>query len=100
MNKFIYWLPRVLAILFIGFISLFALDVFGEVLWLTALLMHLIPSFVLIIVTVIAWKKEKIGGIIFLILGLLALVKFIWVVWVPMILIGVLFLIENKKPRN
>jgi len=100
MNKFIYWLPRVLAILFIGFISLFALDVFGEALWLTALLMHLIPSFILVIVTVIAWKKERIGGIIFLILGVWALAKFIWVISVPAIVIGVLFLMGNKKPRN
>ena len=85
-----------MAILFIGFVSLFALDVFGEVLWLTALLMHLIPSFILIVATVIAWKKEKIGGIIFLILGVLALFKFIWVISVPAIVIGVLFLIKKK----
>jgi hypothetical protein len=51
MKVFIYWLPRVSAILFILFISVFALDVFTEPNWALALFMHLIPSFILIILT-------------------------------------------------
>jgi hypothetical protein len=60
-----------LGILAILFISLFALDAFepGLTLWqqLGAYLMHLIPSFILLL---IAWKREMLGGIIFLVLGL------------------------------
>jgi len=97
MKKIFYWLARVLSILFIIFISLFALDVFGEAMWLTALLMHLIPSFILIIITIIAWKKGLLGGIIFIILGLIAIINLIWIMAVPSIVIGVLYLIAGKK---
>jgi len=60
-------------ILFIGLISLFSLDVFLEYAFpevLVALFMHLIPVFVLIAFLVIAWKKPKIGGILFILLAI------------------------------
>jgi hypothetical protein len=52
-KRILLWAPRALSILFIAFLSLFALDVFGEQVgfWRTvlALTMHLIPSVVLIL---------------------------------------------------
>ncbi len=64
------WTPRVAGILFVLFISLFAFDVFEEGLgfWgtLLALLIHLIPSFLLAIAVVIAWKREWFGAVLFL----------------------------------
>jgi len=111
MTKILYWTPRILAVLFIGFISLFALDVFGEGLsiWRTAgaLLIHLIPSLVLAIATAIAWKSELSGGIIFLLLGLLFTVAFhtythlltFLIISLPALLIGGLFLL-NRIKRN
>ena len=72
--KFLYWLPRVLCILAILFISLFALDAFepGLSIWeqIQAFLIHMIPSFVLAAILVVAWNWELIGGSIFLLLGL------------------------------
>ena len=69
----IYWSPRVLCILAILFISMFALDSFDPELtiWqqIGGFLIHLIPSYVLIILLVIAWKWELAGGIIFAALG-------------------------------
>jgi len=68
-KKILKWLPRVLMIIFIAFISIFALDVFGEYSgfeFIVALLMHLIPSFILIIILVIAWKKETIISVFLL----------------------------------
>ena len=66
-NPWLYWSPRILTILFILFISLFALDIFDMSLgfWETVLglFIHLIPSFVLIIFLIIAWKHEWIGAI-------------------------------------
>lgn len=65
-----YWLPRCVAILFILFLSLFALDVFsgnssfGVV--IVGFLIHLIPSYVLLLALVFAWKREKIGGFLFI----------------------------------
>jgi cytochrome b561 len=69
-----HWLPRILCFTAILFISLFALDAFepGLSLWqqLAAFLIHLIPSFVLGVILLVAWKWEYIGGFIFTVLGL------------------------------
>ncbi|HNX86573.1 MAG TPA: hypothetical protein PKN12_06565 [Bacteroidales bacterium] len=71
--KIIHWFPRILCILAILFVSLFALDSFDPNLsatqqWL-GFFMHLIPSFILIILLIIAWKWELIGGSILAIVG-------------------------------
>jgi len=69
MNQFIFWAPRTLAILFILFLSLFSLDIFdgNYGFWETilGLFMHNIPSMVLLIILIISWKYELVGGIIF-----------------------------------
>lgn len=67
-TKIIYWLPRILSIGFILFLSLFALDVFSEYSgWdvVLPLLIHLIPSFVLLVVTLISWKYDLVGVVVF-----------------------------------
>lgn len=103
MNKFLYWLPRILAILFIGFISMFALDVFEEPQWLLALVMHLIPGLILALITFVAWKHAYWGGILFIIGGIFSLFFFNFetmIVFIPALVIGALFLIEgvlNKR---
>lgn len=74
-KKIVYWTPRLFSIIFIAFISIFALDVFGENQGigkiLIALFMHLIPSFILLIILIISWKRELVGAICFLILTIL-----------------------------
>lgn len=68
-TKIIYWLPRILSIAFVLFLSLFALDVFGEYSgWQAVLgfLIHLLPSFVLLAVILISWKYDLVGAIVFL----------------------------------
>lgn len=71
--RVLYWAPRVLGVLFAGFISLFALDVFSEGygFWetLLALGMHLIPTALIVLVLVLAWRWEWIGALAFLGLG-------------------------------
>ncbi len=67
-KQVLFWAPRALSIAFILFISMFALDVFGEGrgFWQTAaaLVMHLVPSFVLIAMLALAWRWEWIGVLI------------------------------------
>ena len=68
------WSPRILCIGAILFVSMFALDAFapGLTLWqqLGDFFIHLIPSYVLLAVLIVAWKWELYGGIIFTIIGL------------------------------
>ncbi|MFA5750135.1 MAG: hypothetical protein WC895_02850 [Candidatus Shapirobacteria bacterium] len=98
MKKFLYWLPRLLSILFIVFISIFALDVFDQPQWFLALIMHLIPSFILSILTIIAWKNEQLGGLIFIIIGLFLLISSRFeslIISTPVVIIGILFFIRK-----
>jgi hypothetical protein len=118
-GKFIYWTPRLLSILFILFLALFSLDVFdgGYGFWGTmlALLIHNLPSIILVIILWLSWKKEIIGGIVFILAGLLYIVSvlakiaeigFAWyyLAWVAQIsgiafFIGILFLINWFKKK-
>ena len=70
----IYWIPRIICILAILFVSMFALDSFDPKLtiWqqIGGFLIHLVPTYVLILLLVIAWKWELIGGILFAALGI------------------------------
>jgi membrane-bound metal-dependent hydrolase YbcI (DUF457 family) len=73
-GKLVYRTPRILSIIFILFLTLFSFDVFGEghSFWntLLAFLMHNIPSLILLILLIFAWKKEWIGALVFFLVGL------------------------------
>ncbi len=72
---FIYWIPRILLMVMILFISLFAMDSFEEGLsvWeqILGFLIHLIPSFVLVVILIVAWYRELPGGILLIAIGLI-----------------------------
>ncbi len=69
----LHWAPRVLGLLFPLFVALFALDVFGQGqgFWRTALalLMHLVPSFALAAVLLIAWRWRLAGVLLYALAG-------------------------------
>ena len=101
-ERTLFWTPRVLLILSTLFVSVFALDVFGEGLgvWgtLLALAIHLIPTFALLLVFAVVWKSEPLGGALMAILGVFFFYFFLrarWTVLLVMsgipILTGVLF---------
>ncbi len=120
--KLFYWLPRVLCILAILFISMFALDSFeeGKSIWqqLASLGMHLIPTFILLIFLAIAWKWEFIGGIIFTLIGVVMSpfvfllnhnrnhftiaqsLNVVLIITVPFIVVGILFLVSHFKKKR
>ena len=66
-RRVLFWTPRVLCILYAVFLSLFALDVFdaGYGFWqaIAALLIHLIPVYIVIATLVLAWRWEWLGAI-------------------------------------
>ena len=71
----LFWAPRALSIAFIAVLSFLALDVFdaghGHLETLLALAMHLVPSFVLVVVLLLAWRWEWIGAALFAAAGVL-----------------------------
>jgi len=119
--RFIYWLPRIICILAICFVSIFALDAFDPnlTMWqqLQAFMMHLIPSFILLAILLIAWKWELVGGTIFLIIGiglspLIYMHNYrmngsvwmsLWIITIitfPFILVGILFITGHRTKRK
>jgi hypothetical protein len=102
----LFWGPRILCILFAAFVSIFAFDVFdaGYGFWKTilALLIHLIPTGIILVVLAVSWRWEWVGAILFSALGVLYIVmfwgRFIWVAYLtiagPMFLAGLMFLIN------
>ena len=106
MKRILFWTPRILCILFAVFVSLFALDVFGEGygFWeaILGFLIHLIPTGIILVALAISWRWEWLGGVLFIALGTAYLAttwnKFRWSAYLaisgPLFLIGVLFLIN------
>jgi hypothetical protein len=109
-RKVLYWSPRILTILFACFVSIFALDVFGQGsgFWGTALAlaMHLIPTALLLGFLLLAWRWEWIGALAFLALALVH--AFLqrnhaeWLRWIspisgPLIVLSVLWLLNWRK---
>lgn len=105
--KILYWLPRILAILTALFMMLFSFDSFdGDNSFgkeLLGFLLHNIPVFALIIILVIAWKYEIIGGALFILL-FFALGLFFksfsghpasLIVISPILIAGVLFILHD-----
>jgi hypothetical protein len=117
----LYWTPRVLCILAILFVSIFALDAFDPKLTLgqqiLGFLIHLTPVYFLITMLVVAWKWELVGGLLLAAFGLIAS-PFLYVfnyhrihsVWgcllivlmitFPFILVGLLFVWHYVKVRK
>jgi len=106
LKRLLFWTPRILCLLFAAFISVFAADVFDEGygFWKTvlALLVHLIPTGIVLAVLAISWRREWVGGALFIALGALYLIKFWgrfhWSVYLcisgPLLLVGVLFFLN------
>jgi hypothetical protein len=114
MNKtlkgFLFWTPRVLGILIVGLLTLLSTDVFAEgyTFWQSILgfLIHMLPTFAVLILLVLAWRWEWVGALGFIAFG----VWYIAITWsndmhwsayailsgVP-ILIGILFLVGWVK---
>lgn len=114
-HLFLFWTPRILAIIFILFLAMFSLDIFDMNLdfWGTVvgLFMHNIPSLVLLIVLIISWKYEIVGGIAFILAGLLYIGRLLmnpfewymlsWSMTIagPAFLVGILFIIGWRKKQ-
>jgi len=111
-KKSLFWMPRILGILFAVFVSIFAFDVFDEGygFWKTilALLIHLIPTGLILLALIIAWRWEWVGGILFIALGIWYIIafwgRFILISYImisgPLFLIAILFLVNWLYRRD
>jgi len=113
LKRTMFWTPRIAGILFVLFLSLFALDILDMQLgfWgtIVGLFIHLIPSILLAIAIALAWRWEWVGALIFAGWSVFYMVTargFHWSVYVIIagipFVIGVLFLLDwiyNKELR-
>jgi drug/metabolite transporter (DMT)-like permease len=110
-----HWLPRIICILAILFISYFAADAFapGLTIW-----QQLGGFFILLAFLIIAWKWERIGGIIFIVIGLVLSpfvfmlnynrnhsiglsLSIILMITIPFVIVGILFIVSHSlKKKN
>jgi hypothetical protein len=110
-SQIVYLAPRIASLLFVLFLSLFALDVFGEYSgWeiIVALLIHLIPSIVLLLVIIIAWRHDLVGAIAFFAFAVFYVLAvgfdrhWSWYAGIsgPLTFVGLLFLLSWRKKKR
>jgi hypothetical protein len=102
-----FWAPRLLTIAFAIFLSAFALDAFAEGYPLgklvLALLIHLIPAAIIVLVLAFAWRWELVGTVFFAGLAIFYWLNNVrhpnWIVIIsgPLFLIAVFFLVNWVK---
>jgi hypothetical protein len=106
-QELLYWAPRALCITCALFVSIFALDVFSEAhgFWqiLLALFMHLIPTWLILLLLWVSWRREWIGAVFFIVLAIVYVVSiwgrpFFWtagpLISGPFLLVGALFFLN------
>lgn len=117
----LHWLPRIICILGILFISKYAINSIESYLtiWqqILTLMLHLVPCVLLATLLVIAWKWELTGGILFTLIGLVltpVIFKYnynlnesiatslgiVTMLTFPLIMIGNLFIFSYIKRRK
>jgi hypothetical protein len=112
MSKIIHWAPRIASILIIFFIGLFSLDVFemkaSPLELLGGFLIHNVPSIVLLVLLIFAWKRPAVGFVAFLVAGMLFAIFFVREIYAlpnlllfvfPILLVAGLFYVDWKWLR-
>jgi hypothetical protein len=106
-SKTLYWIPRILTILAILFMTMFSFDVFGGNesfgIKLLGFLVHNIPVLILAGILAIAWRWEVAGGALFILASVCGAVFFhsfsgnpaSLIVLAPFLLAGLLFLLHH-----
>lgn len=112
-TRILHWTPRIITILTIIFVSMFALDSRT----ISEFLIHLVPSLILLAILIIAWNRERIGGIILTIAGgawcifvfilnlrrthsILVSLEIILMLCIPFVVAGILFIISYYRKKK
>lgn len=106
MNKSIFYLPRILAIIIVAFLAIFVWEVLGsEFNWQNAV-GPLLLLLIVLVFAIVAWKWPKVGGWFFVLMGCYYLFLIFQSQWwggvviggLPL-LTGILFLVEGFKKK-
>ena len=100
-SKLLVWIPRVITLIFIIFISMFAFD---EKFISFGFLMHMLPTLLLIGLLIIAWNWATLGGLILLVFGIISIFFFrtyedpivFLIVSFPIFVVGILFILSDQ----
>jgi len=106
-RSILFWLPRAIGILFVLFLSLFALDVFeGNSGWqiVIALFIHLLPALILLAAVIVSWKHAWVGAVTFFAFAIFYILAaglrrpWQWYAFIalPALIIGALFLVGQR----
>jgi len=107
MTKILYWIPRILTILSLLFMTMFSFDVFDGAesfgMKMLGFVIHNIPVMILIVILIISWKWELAGGALFILASISG--TFFYhsfsgnpvslVVIAPFLLAGILFILHS-----
>jgi|SRR5665647_2507468 len=105
-SRIFYWIPRVLAVVSILFMTMFSLDAFNGNesfgMKMLGFLMSNIPVLIVTAILVVAWKREFAGGILFILSFIAGTIFFhsftgnpgSIVVIAPFLIIGILFILH------
>ena len=87
-----HWIPRILCILAILFCQYVCTGCFSPGLrwWeqIRDFLIHLIPSYILLLFLWVAWIKEKLGGILFIVIGTITTPRYFFSTTTGLVLFG------------
>lgn len=107
MKTIIKYTPRILSILLIFYFLMFSFD---ETIFSIGFLMHNIPTLIILVAAITAWKKPLIGGILFILIALAATIFFktyqdiivFFLISLPLLLIAGLFIADHylSKPKK
>ena len=107
MQKFLYYFPRAIAVLITLFFTIFIAEGFGPEFGWQDSAAHALLALAILAITVFAWKKPKIGGWIFILIGAAYLVMVVgdgywngvFLGSIPLVT-GILFLIVGAKNKD
>jgi hypothetical protein len=109
-NSILIWTPRITAIAFALFLTLFSFDVFEHGFNLAAVsgfFMHNVPVIFLLLIVFLGWRREWIGAILFTLVSLLYLISVGWtqgwetraLIGGPAFLVGLLYWVAWRRRR-
>lgn len=117
-SRLLYWFPRILTIVMILFMAMFSLDAFeGNETFIRKVfgfLINSIPVMIIIVILIIAWKREVAGGLLLIIASIAGMLYFhsfrgnpaSLIILTPFFLAGALFILhanlyaKSGKSRN